>query len=106
MPRKQDFTQKKKCLLLIIIDDPFLRFFLCAFCMRFGEKLFFILSNVLKTGPDRPVVPVQPSTGHNSGPVSPIEPLNDQTGHESPKPAVGPMTRWNWTVLIEPNSSS
>ena len=46
MPRKQDFTQKKS-LLLINIDDPFLSFFLCAFCMRFGEKLFFILSYII-----------------------------------------------------------
>ena len=68
--------------------------------------MYVYIYNVLKTGPDRPVGPVQPSTGHNSGPVSPIEPFNDQTGHEPPKPTVGPVTRWNRTVLIEPNSSS
>ena len=40
-------------------------------------KYMIIKTNVLKTGPDRPVQPVQPSTGsgHNSGPVCPIEPL-------------------------------
>ena len=68
--------------------------------------MYVYIYNVLKTGPDRPVGPVQPSTGHNSGPVSPIEPFNDQTGHEPPKPTVGPVTRWNRTVLIEPNNSN
>ena len=28
-----------------------------------------VTSNVLKTGPDRPVQPVEPSTGHKTGPV-------------------------------------
>ena len=55
-----------------------------------------IKSNVLKTGPDRPVQPVQPLTGHVSDPVHSIESLGYWTGHEPPEPAVGPMTRSNW----------
>ena len=62
--------------------------------------------NVLKTGPDRPVQPVQPSTGHVSGPVHPIEPLGYWTGHEPPEPTVRPVTRSNRTVQNEPNSSN
>ena len=36
-------------------------------CRRNGSRN--ALDNVLKTGPDRPVQPVQPSTGHNSDPI-------------------------------------
>ena len=38
-------------------------------------KRNYITINVLKTGPDRPVQTVQPSTGHVSGPIHSIEPL-------------------------------
>ena len=51
------------------------------------------LTNVLKTGPDRPVQPVQPSTGHISGPVLSIKPLNYWTGYEPPEPTVEPVNR-------------
>ena len=61
--------------------------------------IYKILTNVLKTGPDRSVQPVQLLIGHNSDPVCPIEPFKDQTGHEPPKPAVGPVEPdgSNWT---------
>ena len=67
--------------------------------------LFFVLINVLKTGPDRPVRPVQPSTVKSSDPVHSIRPFGNWTGHEPLKPSVRPVTRLNRTVLHEPNSS-
>ena len=60
-----------------------------------------VKSNVLKTGPDRPVQPVQPLTGRISGPMHPIKPFSYWTGYEPPDPAVEPVNR---TVLNEPNS--
>ena len=33
-----------------------------------------VFTNVLKTGPDRPVGPVQPSAGHHSGPIRSFRP--------------------------------
>ena len=42
--------------------------FLCKFCQK--EFSGGISSTVLKTGPDRPVRPVQPGTGSQSGPVN------------------------------------
>ena len=65
----------------------------------------YILINVLKIGPDRPVQPVQPSTGHISGPVHSIKPFNYWTGYEPPEPAVEPVNRKNRTVLNEPDGS-
>ena len=47
-----------------------------------------VLLNVLKTGSDRPVQPVQPSTGRISGLVHPIKLFNYWTGYEPPEPAV------------------
>ena len=51
-----------------------------------------MLDNVLKTGPDRPVQLVQPSTGGIFGPIHSIKPFGYWIGHEPPKLAVGPMT--------------
>ena len=63
------------------------------------------MNNVLKTGPDRPVRPVQPSTVNIFSPVHSIRPFGYWTVHEPLKPAVRPVTRLNRTVLHEPNSS-
>ena len=53
-------------------------------------KYFFILITVLKTGPDRPVRPVQPGTGSQSGPVNTPKPgqqpvKNRKTGQKPGK---------------------
>ena len=55
-----------------------------------GNESRGVKTNVLKTGPDRPV---QPSTGHISGPVHSIKPFNYWTGYEPPEPAVEPVNR-------------
>ena len=52
-----------------------------------------VKSNVLKTGPDRPVQPVQPLTGRISGPMHPIKPFSYWTGYEPPDPVVEPVNR-------------
>ena len=47
----------------------------CKVCTKNMKYIFIDLKNilvfinVLKTGPDRPVRPVEPSTGHKTGPV-------------------------------------
>ena len=52
------------------------------------DNIEFVFSNVLKTGSDRPVRPVGPSTGHKTGPVQckkpflielAVEPVNRQS---------------------------
>ena len=66
-------------------------------------SIFLNLStNVLKTGPDRPVRPVEPSTGDLSGSVQPNEPFYGQTGIKPVKPPVEPPNRSNRPVFYEP----
>ena len=60
-----------------------------------------MISNVLKTGPDRPVRSVKPSTGHKTGPVQ----SKNRFCIELPEPAVGPVNRMNRPVLSEPAGS-
>ena len=59
----------------------------------------FFITNVLKTGPDRPV---EPSTGDLSGSVQPNEPFYGQTGIKLVKPPVEPPNRSNRPVFYEP----
>ena len=59
-------------------------------------------TNVLKTGPDRPVGPVQPPTGQLSGSVRLNEPFYGWTGIEPFKPPVEPPNRINRPVFHEP----
>ena len=55
--------------------------------------IIIVFFNVLKTGPDRSVQPVGPSTGKVSDPVSFIKPATSRTGSEPPKPMVKPVNR-------------
>lgn len=71
-----------------------------ASTMRVNQHAKTMSSNVLKTGLDQPVQPVQPSIGHMSSPIHSIEPFNYWTGHEPSELAVRPVTRWNRTVQI------
>ena len=64
-----------------------------------------VLTNVLKSGPDRPVGPVQPSTGHHSGPIRSFGPDWDRTGVEPFEPAVQPVNRTNRPVPKKPTDS-
>ena len=57
---------------------------------------------VLKTGPDRPVGPVQPPTGQLSGSVRLNEPFYGWTGIEPFKPPVEPPNRTNHPVFHKP----
>ena len=59
-------------------------------------------TNVLKTESDRPVRPVEPSTGDLSGSIKPNEPFLGKTGIESVKPSVE-LPNWsNRPVFYEP----
>ncbi|RVW56172.1 Retrovirus-related Pol polyprotein from transposon TNT 1-94 [Vitis vinifera] len=60
-----------------------------------------VAANVLKTGPDRPVRPVEPPTGQLFGSVRLKEPFYGRTGIEPFKPPVGPPNRTNRPVFIE-----
>jgi hypothetical protein len=51
----------------------------------FTKPLSVVLPNVLKTGPDRPVRPVQPGTGPSTGPEGHAEPLVRKTGKKPEK---------------------
>ena len=71
------------------------------------------ISMVLKTGPDRPVRPVGPPTGHRSGSVwssfrfgPVIRPDGDRTEIGPLEPAVQLVNRTNWPVLREKTSSN
>ena len=59
-----------------------------------------LLTNVLKTGPDRPVRPVRPPAGHRTGPVRSFGPDGDRTGVEPVEPAVQPVNRPVQLILI------
>ena len=61
-----------------------------------------VFTNVLKTGPDRLVRPIEPPTGQLSGSVRLNEPFSDRTGIEPFKPPVGPSNRTNRPVFHEP----
>ena len=63
-------------------------------------------TNVLKTGPDRPVRPVEPPTGQLFGSVRLKEPFYGRTGIEPFKPPVGPPNRTNRPVFHEPAKPS
>ena len=64
------------------------------------------VNNVLKTGPDRPVRPVEPPTGQLFGSIRLKEPFCGRTGIEPFKPPVGPPNRTNRPVFHEPAKPS
>jgi hypothetical protein len=59
-------------------------------------------SNVVKTGPDRPVQPVRPGTGHSTGPIGCWKPLVHRTGKKALKTGANrcepsePVNRWRF----------
>ena len=65
-----------------------------------------VAANVLKTGPDRPVRPVEPPTGQLSGSVRLKEPFCGRTGIKPFKPPVEPPNRTNRPVFHEPAKPS
>ena len=62
----------------------------------------WVIPNVLKTEPDRPVRPVEPSTSELSSSVQLNEPFYGQTGIELFKPPVEPPNWTNCPVFYEP----
>ena len=64
--------------------------------------IWVIPTNVLKTGPDWSIRPVEPSTGDLSGSVQPNEPFYGQTDIELVKPLVELPNRSNRPVFYEP----
>ena len=67
------------------------------------KRSLTVYTNVLKTGPDRPV---RPSTGHHSGPVRPFGPQRGWAGIEPDEPTIRPPNRTNRPVPFEPSGSN
>ncbi|GFQ06772.1 hypothetical protein PHJA_002821200 [Phtheirospermum japonicum] len=57
---------------------------------------------LLKIGPDRPVRPVRPGTGHHTGPVFMCKPLGSRTG-QTGQESVEPVNLGQGGIIWEPS---
>ena len=89
--------------LLIFLDIPIGKEFLCCFPMRHPSHARS--SIILKIGLDWPIRPIRPPIGHQSSPVWLFKLRSLWTDVGSPEPVVGPVNRMTRQVLSESNDS-